>query len=188
MKDKLNLAYIIGVALGDGNLSNPNGRAVRLRVTCDAQYTKINNHIISSIQKLLPQNKVSVANRGKNCIEISCYSNQWPKLLGWKVGSKFSQKVKVPTWIKKDDRYIKKCLRGLFETDGCIYNDRGYVMTNFVTNIPTLAKDVGSMISRLGFKFSLHKWTQDNLKIKHTFRIAKNAGKFNTSIGLQKIK
>jgi len=31
-------AYLIGVALGDGNLSNPNGRAVRLRITCDTKY------------------------------------------------------------------------------------------------------------------------------------------------------
>lgn len=33
-----NTAYIIGVAIGDGNLSNSNGRAVRLRVTCDNKY------------------------------------------------------------------------------------------------------------------------------------------------------
>ena len=48
-KDKNSLAYIIGVALGDGNLSNPNGRAVRLRITCDIKYPKI----ISEIQKKL---------------------------------------------------------------------------------------------------------------------------------------
>ena len=35
---KNNLAYIIGIALGDGNLSNPNKRAVRLRITCDTGY------------------------------------------------------------------------------------------------------------------------------------------------------
>lgn len=34
-EDKRNLAYVIGIAFGDGNLSNPNGRAVRLRVSCD---------------------------------------------------------------------------------------------------------------------------------------------------------
>ena len=31
-------AYVVGVAIGDGNLSNPNGRAVRLRITCDKKY------------------------------------------------------------------------------------------------------------------------------------------------------
>jgi hypothetical protein len=31
-------AYVIGLAIGGGNLSNPNGRAVRLRITCDTKY------------------------------------------------------------------------------------------------------------------------------------------------------
>jgi hypothetical protein len=31
-------AYVLGLAIGDGNLSNPNGRAVRLRITCDTKY------------------------------------------------------------------------------------------------------------------------------------------------------
>jgi DNA-binding transcriptional regulator WhiA len=31
-------SYIIGLALGDGNLSNPNGRALRLRISCDKKY------------------------------------------------------------------------------------------------------------------------------------------------------
>jgi hypothetical protein len=30
--------YVIGLAIGDGNLSNPNGRAVRLRIACDTKF------------------------------------------------------------------------------------------------------------------------------------------------------
>ena len=37
-KDKGLQAYVIGLALGDGNLSNPNGKATRLRITCDKKY------------------------------------------------------------------------------------------------------------------------------------------------------
>jgi hypothetical protein len=43
--DKLLQAYIIGVALGDGDLSNPNGRAVRLRITCDKKYPRLIEHV-----------------------------------------------------------------------------------------------------------------------------------------------
>ena len=49
MKKTKNLAYIIGVALGDGNLSNPNGRAIRLRISCDTRYP----FIIESIKEAL---------------------------------------------------------------------------------------------------------------------------------------
>jgi len=58
--DKHLQAYLIGVALGDGNLSNPNGRATRLRITCDKKYPLLLNNIIVSLKKLLPENKVTI--------------------------------------------------------------------------------------------------------------------------------
>lgn len=45
-KDFSFLSYIVGVALGDGNLSNPNGRALRLRITCDEKYPGIANEMV----------------------------------------------------------------------------------------------------------------------------------------------
>jgi len=186
--DRRKLAYIVGVALGDGNLSNPNGRAVRLRVSCDSRYTEITQSILSSLKKLMPNNKVAIVHRSKNCIDISCYSNKWPTLLGWTAdgGPKEKQKVKVPRWIKNNNQYIKACLRGLFETDGSVYNDRGYIMTNFVTVIPTLLKDVVAMINKLGFAPNIQALNQDNRKIKYTVRISKNAKAFLRAINLKK--
>ena len=57
VNDKNTLAYIIGVAIGDGNLSNPNGRAVRLRVTCDTKYEFIIKQVKSNIQNYSHQTK-----------------------------------------------------------------------------------------------------------------------------------
>lgn len=106
------MAYIIGVAIGDGNLSNPNGRATRLRITCDIKFQKIINNIISSLQKILPFNKVSTIKRKEKCIDISCYSNKWEPLLGWKAngGPKIKQKITIPRWIKTNQKFILKCL------------------------------------------------------------------------------
>ena len=101
--NKITLAYIIGVALGDGNLSNPNGRAVRLRITCDTRYPELIKKISKALKQVCPKNKVAIINGSKKSyVNISCYSNKWEKLLGWKAkdGSKFIQKVSVPEWIK----------------------------------------------------------------------------------------
>ncbi len=73
------LAFVVGVALGDGNLSNPNGRAVRLRVTCDVKYKRVIEDIQSAIAVLMPHNKVSIIKRTENCVDVSCYSNHWGK-------------------------------------------------------------------------------------------------------------
>lgn len=62
-RERVRLAYIVGIALGDGNLSNPNGRAVRLRITCDAKYGMLAKEITSSLKALLPGNTVSIIGR-----------------------------------------------------------------------------------------------------------------------------
>lgn len=186
--DKKTLAYVVGIALGDGNLSNPNGRATRLRVSCDTKYPLIINSITSALKKILPDNKVSQADRRESCVDISCYSNKWESLLGWKAkgGSKEKQRVRIPDWIKNNKTYSKYCLRGLFETDGSVYTDRGYKMANFVTIIPTLANDVMEIIAMLGFKPNIQKIKKENGKTKHTIRISKNTEKFIKLIEIDK--
>lgn len=47
--NKLLHSYIVGLAIGYGNLSNPNGRATRLSITCDKKYPKFIGHISDSL-------------------------------------------------------------------------------------------------------------------------------------------
>jgi len=185
--DKKLRAYIVGLALGDGNLSNHNGRAVRLRITCDKKYPKLVEHICKTVQTLLPDNKVSKVDR-KSAIDICCYSNHWESILGWKAkeGSKFKQKVSIPYWIKQDDVLLKECIRGLFQTDGSIYFDRKYKMVNFVSEIPTLANDVYETIQSLGYKISSQRLILKSGKEKYTMRIASRSEEFLRDLDLWK--
>ncbi len=186
--DKKLRAYIIGLALGDGNLSNSNGRAVRLRITCDKKYPDLYLHIKESLQKLFPHNIVSLVDRsGEGCLEVSCYSNYLEDVLGWKAksGSKYDQGVKIPAWILEDREFTKECLRGLFQTDGSIYKDRGYLMVNITSVIEPLVLSVVTAIQNLGYKPNVQKRIEVE-KEKHTIRISKNAQKFINDIGVWK--
>jgi len=177
--DKQLLAYVIGVALGDGNLSDPNGRATRLRITCDLKYPKLIKKIQNSISTLLPNNKVSIIKSPGNYINISCYSNHWEKLVGWDVGkgSKLTQKISIPNWIKENNDYKINCLRGLIETDGSIYLDRGYKTVMFTSAIPNLAKDVYNLMISLEFKPRFYT-IQNGKNLVYRIRIATNVDKF----------
>ncbi len=189
--NKNNLAYLVGVAIGDGNLSNPNGRATRLRVTCDTKYPGLIRKISGAIQEALPNNKVSIIKRAKTYIDISCYSNKWENWLGWqaKGGPKYKQNVSVPEWIKTHPDYTISCLRGLFETDGSIYSDRGYKMVNFTTIIPKLSQDVLGMIGSLGFTAHIQKTdkVKNKRKTKYIVRVSKESNKFIDLIGIEKV-
>ena len=151
--DRALQAYVIGLAIGDGNLSNPNGRAVRLRITCDTKYPILISKISTALRELLPKNRVNIVYGNGNYVNVSVYSNHLEGLLGWKAsgGSKARQGVSIPEWIFKDRALTICCLRGLIETDGAIYQDRGYPMVIFSTIIPLLASQVHAMICALGY-------------------------------------
>jgi DNA-binding transcriptional regulator WhiA len=187
LKNKKVLAYIIGVAIGDGNLSNPNGRAVRLRITCDKKYPKLIEHIKSSLRIIFPQNKVSEVARKDSCIDISCYSNKLEDLLRWKVGSgpKEKQNISLPQWILNNKTYSIESVRGLIQTDGSIYKDRGYLMVNFTTIIERLALDYFHVLQTLGYNPQIRKVVHNN-QTKYIVRLSKDVEKFIKEIKLWK--
>jgi hypothetical protein len=179
-------AYVIGLAIGEGNLSNPNGRAVRLRITCDTKYPGLIVRISSSLRQLLPANKVSLVGSKGNYVNISVYSNHLEALLGWKAlgGSKHRQGVEVPRWICEDRLLCIPCLRGLIETDGAIYRDRGYPMVIFSTVISRLAQQVEGMMRDLGFRPHLYRTRQDrtSVSVKYQVRLSQDVPAFLTLV------
>lgn len=188
-KNKELLAYIVGIALGDGNLSNPNGRGVRLRISCDLKYPKLIEKIVFSLKTLLPENRVSLVKRPSNCLDISCYSNRWPEFLGWKVGqgSKLRQDVDIPEWILSKTIFKVVCLRGLLETDGSIYSDRGYNTVMFVSAGKNLADRVYQLITDLGFKPKFYRVPSRQGKIAYHVRLARDVGKFLKLVKPEKV-
>jgi DNA-binding transcriptional regulator WhiA len=190
--NKETIAYLIGVALGDGNLSNPNGRATRLRVSCDLKYPKLIDRITKAIDKVLPSNKIALVKTPGNCVNISSYSNKWESILGWKAkgGSKFKQNVSTPAWVWVKLDYLIPCLKGLLETDASLYSDRGYQAIMFTNIIPELADDVYQMITLLGFNPKIYTFTpKSNFRVQQIFRVrlSKDVNKFLNIIGPLKI-
>ena len=186
-------AYIIGVAIGDGNLSNPNGRAVRLRVTCDKKYPLLIKKIKNSLSKLFPNNKIGIVDRAETFLDISVYSNNLEELLGWKAkgGSKAVQGVSISAWILDDEKYKIGCIRGLVETDGAVYFDRGYKMVIFKTIIPKLANDFHNAVLSLGFNSRMYKVEKNengyvNQKTAYHVRLSKNVQEFLDLVKIEK--
>jgi DNA-binding transcriptional regulator WhiA len=185
--DKDLRAYIIGVALGDGNLSNPSGRGIRLRITCDARYPKLAVHITHACSKLFPDNKIGIINRGTS-VDVSLYSNQLPSLLGysWDHGPKNTQNIRIPPWIYRRRASSIACLRGLLQTDGSLYVDRGYQMINFTNTAEKLSMGVFRIMRMLGYFPQLRTVQQPNAKTKYIIRLSKDVDQFVRQIGFWK--
>ena len=53
-------------------------------------------------------------------------------LIGLKEGNKVKNNVKIPEWIFSNKIFLRSVLRGLFDTDGCVYRKYGnYAQISF---------------------------------------------------------
>lgn len=158
--DKKSYAFILGVYLGDGCISKTHKADIyRLRIALDLKYQKLNEEVILELQKIFPNNKVSLNRTGETngCI-VSVYSSSLLKLFPQHdTGRKHERPIILEEWQKEiiDDFKID-FLKGLMYTDGCFYYSGKYEMCNFTNK----SKDIINLCSD----------TMNKLNINHKIR------------------
>lgn len=113
-----NLAEFVGILLGDGCITH-NQLMITLDRTRDKLYAEYVALLIYKIFKEHPR----IYFRDTVC--IICLSGleyvEFFISIGLKIGSKVRQQVKIPSWINQHKTWQLATLRGLIDTDGCIY-------------------------------------------------------------------
>jgi len=119
-----NLAEFAGIIMGDGEITNYQIR-ITLHHKDDKEYGKF---VINLIKKLFNTHigvyhykKYSVIRYVVSRIELVKFCTE---KLGLKKGNKIKQQIDIPGWIKKDKKYSIACVRGLIDTDGCVFDHK----------------------------------------------------------------
>lgn len=121
------LAEIIGIMIGDGGLYLNKQNKYQTSIAFSKKETQYmfyvknifenyfeNYHFyISEIENEFLLKNISVF-IGKKFIEF-----------GLKSGNKTKNKIIVPSWILSNKNYMKRFLRGIFDTDGSVYKKYG---------------------------------------------------------------
>ncbi len=68
------------------------------------------------------------------------------------VFNKVKSQVDVPKWIFSNEEFMKRFLRGFFDTDGSIYKLRYGIQISFKNYSHPLLKSLQKMLSGLGYK------------------------------------
>lgn len=111
------LAELIGIVLGDGNISQFD-RCQRLAISCNGSYGKYIKYVTSLVGNIFGKEPHVIKRLKANCCDIYLYLRDIDKALGLPVGNKIKNSVKIPRWVFKKKLFLIKCLKGLFETDG----------------------------------------------------------------------
>jgi len=119
-KFSVELAEFIGIMLGDGGMSKTQ-LCITLHHKTDLEYSRFVKILIKNLFNVTPAvyhlSKYSVNNIVVSRTELVKFLNT----LGLPIGNKIRQKIDIPKWIKNNPKYTIACLRGLVDTDGCVF-------------------------------------------------------------------
>ncbi|MDO8620625.1 MAG: LAGLIDADG family homing endonuclease [bacterium] len=157
-KRSAELAEFIGIILGDGSISKTQV-VITLHSVDDELYAR---YVRASIKKLFAVEPGTFAHKTARAISIYISRSGLVEWLmgaqGLKVGNKVRQQVEVPVWIKDKLSFSVACVRGLMDTDGCVfhhtYTAKGkkytYTKLHFTSASLPLVYFVYETFSRLG--------------------------------------
>jgi len=156
------LAELIGIILGDGNIWSKKGYYY-IKICGDSEKDReyLTKYVNPLFEKLFGQkmnvffhktNKEIFLSRGKRDIVFTL------KHFGLKSGNKKKNNQGIPKWVFKSEDFLKHCIRGLIDTDGCLcpITGRDYPYIWFSSIIPQLRKDFDLAMKKLRLKNS--KW------------------------------
>lgn len=162
LKQNADLAELIGIILGDGNLgiypkykngiNTGKSRCQYLRIYCninEKQYAKNLKDILIKVFKKKPYVYKRIK-EGELYLEIS--KKDLDKELKIKIGDKIKNQITLPQWIFSQDKYLVACLKGLFDTDGCCYKTgKKYLIVNFTNKNAKLLNQIYKGLKQLNF-------------------------------------
>ncbi len=118
------LAEFVGIVLGDGGVTQR-----QVTITFHSKDEKDYSKFVAEIIKNLFEVPVGIHyDRKYSTLDLNISRSELVRFciekLGLKQGNKIKQQVDIPDWIKQNKLYSIACLRGLIDTDGCVFIHR----------------------------------------------------------------
>lgn len=170
------LAEFVGIILGDGSIGKSQ-ISITLHSEDDKEYSKF---VVNLIKKLFNVYVGTCYRKDSKAISYNVSRTELihfcTEELGLKQGNKIKQQVDIPDWIKENKLYSIACVRGLVDTDGCIFTHRYKVNGKFYS------------YKKLSFKSSSKPMITSVYKILENEGIKPRIAQNNVDLRLESIK
>src|SRR3990167_9504638 len=115
------LAEFFGIMLGDGGINNDWQATITVNALADKNYA---NYIVGLCVSLFGVTPAIRKRKDKQALVIALASTSVVDFLvaqGLPRGNKLAGVLQIPKWILAKSEYKRACVRGLVDTDGCLY-------------------------------------------------------------------
>lgn len=155
--------------LGDGGIASPWQAVITLNSVKDADYSGYVCALIKNLFGIVP---ASSKHKTRNALRIIINSTTVVRFLvseGLSMGNKLKQGLAIPAWILSKKEYAAACVRGLVDTDGCMFVHKHTVAGKEYKNIgltfssrsPRLISQVAALFEEFGIIPHITKRGQD---------------------------
>ena len=154
------LAEFVGIVLGDGGITRKQV-AISLNLKKEKEYSKF---VKSLIKKLFDVYVGTCYDKKYSALDLLISRREVVRFcvekLGLAQGDKTKQQVDIPKWIKQNQSYLTGCVRGLMDTEGCVYTHRykvngkyySYKKLAFKNSSYPLIKSVYDFLKTIGLR------------------------------------
>lgn len=120
------LAEFFGIMIGDGGITKYQC-SITLNSVTDSKYVYFVEKLIYQLFKIRPARLHKKNTRALTLSVSRKKLNDFLWKLGLNKGNKLLQGLDIPKWIIENPTYQKACIRGLFDTDGCLFQETHFV-------------------------------------------------------------
>lgn len=150
------LAELMGIIYGDGAIGNPWQIVVSLNSITDAEYAKYVSSLMVQLFGLEPRIRKRPNQNTLVVVLTSITAVDFLVEKGAVRGNKLINTEGVPSWILTNQDYERLFVRGIVDTDGCIYFHTHFVKGKKYVNIglcftnylPKLILEISSILER----------------------------------------
>lgn len=145
------LAEFFGIMMGDGKLSH-----FQVAVTLGSKEVDYANYVCELMEVVFAGKATIITNYSKSYRIVylgSTLASNWLKNEGL-VYNKVLSQVDVPSWVFRRTDYMKRFVRGFFDTDGSVYKLKYGIQISFTNYSRPLLASLQWMLERLGYRVS----------------------------------
>lgn len=156
-------AEFIGIMIGDGSVGQYQ-ISVTLDSRTDVEYAEYVIQLTERLFGIMPHRRLR---EDRHCIVIEVSSVNLVEYLvsrGLPQGNKIRHGLCIPEWIKQNSSYSISCIRGIFDTDGSVFQEKhhikeetySYCRMSFVSASSSLLRDVCTILVGLQLTAKIH--------------------------------
>jgi hypothetical protein len=167
-KKNVRLAEFVGIMMGDGGVTKYHA-TITLDSKNDKEYSYFVAELITDLFKIIPGRYEMKTCRAVNIVMNRINIVKFCQEIGLRKGNKLKQGLDIPEWIKGNRKFEIACVRGLVDTDGCVFKHSyvvngkryEYMKIAFTSKSPMLINSVRSILTSLGITSRISKDKND---------------------------